>query len=400
MKGMLLRAAWPLAMLAISVLAAYAMSITLGGYLIVVGIITVWIVQLVFSQRAAPEIKAVQASAINARALDVTQIDNRLDTVSASATDLAREIQADMQQQRSVQADAIQSLINSFTNIERASRDQASLVGELTQAAQNLRESSGETGKHYLHELLDIVQTMADNIAETGKSSGELVAALNSIQVQIIAVDKLLDDIGGISKQTNLLALNAAIEAARAGENGRGFAVVADEVRTLSTRSSEFARQIGAQHGVMKDTMRSVGFIIGGIASKDLNMTLGTQNRIQEIVQDIEQMDDLSARKLHEIFAIADTIASDVGTAVRSLQFEDIVRQLSERAEKRVGLIGDAMSVARQTFHTACLDAPTSQQEGDILRQLDQTRLSLEEARIAAISVQQESMADGGIELF
>ena len=51
-------------------------------------------------------------------------------------------------------------------------------------------------------------------------------------------INRVAQDINGISSQTNLLALNATIEAARAGDAGRGFAVVAAEVKTLAQRSA------------------------------------------------------------------------------------------------------------------------------------------------------------------
>ena len=391
------RIAWPAGTLTCALLAIYMLNLPMSTGFILACVVAVWVAS---NSRALPTVPAVKADVPNHHGHITAQLEQRFSGISVAAIELIQETQADMAQQRKVQSDAIQGLINGFTGIEHASREQSRLVGELTSAAKNLRESKGDQSKNYLSEVLDIVQNMADSIADTGKSSVNLVEALNDIQGQILAVEKLLNDISSISKQTNLLALNAAIEAARAGEQGSGFAVVADEVRKLSMRSSDFAQQIEAQHNEMKATMRGVGNIIGSFASKDLDMTLGTQNRIHEIVQDIESLDTLTANKLAEIFSIADTISADVGIAVRSLQFEDIVRQLSERAEKRVGLIGETLGVAGQTFRTVCQGQFGSVGVENILRELDETMQSLQGAKLAFACVQQETMSDGGIELF
>ncbi len=394
MKMCLAGVVWPLSTYALALAGSYTLELPPGSYFILVGIVAAWFVSGFHAPSEKPAVETLPADDSAA-----AQLDLGLSAISTITTELIRETQAEMIQQRSVQADAIQELISSFTGIERASRDQSRLVEELTMAAKSLREPNGESSKHYLDEVLDIVQNMADSIAVTGKLSVDLVTALNEIQGQIQSVERLLVEIDSISKRTNLLALNAAIEAARAGEYGRGFAVVADEVSNLSTRSSDFARQIGAQHNHMKKSMHFAGGIIGAFASNDLDMTLGTKSRICEIVKDVEELNNLTSRKLQEIFSIADTISSDVAVAIRSLQFEDIVRQLSERSENRVVLFGKTLNVAELAFRTAVLDFQPDQ-VSTTLHQLDQTRQMLSDARAANASVPQESMSDGGVELF
>ncbi len=316
--------------------------------------------------------------------------------VRSEASRLINDVSADLVQQRSVESDAIQQLIASFNGIENSIREQAQLTQGLIALATHVDSAQQTAGTSYVDEIISIVHRMAENIANTGKSSVALVNVLSTMKTQIEAVDKLLGEIGSISKQTNLLALNAAIEAARAGEEGRGFAVVADEVRTLSHRSSEFARQIEEQHRGMKHAMAQAAGVIGGIASQDLDLTRGTQARVQEIMSEVEGNNEKVALQLGQISTISDKISAEVGVAVRSLQFEDIVRQLTERVDARVRVLDEGFLVVSSAVGAVVNEADPA----TVARSLEGARESLKSAIEARMVVHQEGMDDGEIELF
>lgn len=380
----------------IAFISAYLAEQTLACYLIIFGMTCAWTISEIFLAAAKTE------PSLHHRTeplIKDEELEHALTTINQVVGDLVNDTKSDINRQRSVQSDAIQGLLDSFTNIERATREQNQLVHELVSASKNLQSEDAAENKHYLHEMLDIVQIMTDNIADTGKSSISLVTSLNEIQGQIQAVADLIREIDGISKQTNLLALNAAIEAARAGEHGRGFAIVASEVRTLSMRSSEFASQIGIQHQKMHNSMRQIGSIIGTFASNDLDMTLGTQNRIQEIIQSIEQLDSLTADRLKDIVKIADKISSDVGIAVQSLQFEDIARQLSQHAEENISVIGNLVNASVDTIRKTCNASEAPESIADVIRDFENAWHALSTKKIIPAG-QNTSTSSNDAELF
>jgi methyl-accepting chemotaxis protein len=362
-----------------------------ASYLVVSGVVAVMLF-------GGPRCPRLDGSATVAAAAAPSAPDGELAMASRLAATagegLAAAATADLEQQRLLLAEAIAGLIGGFDGIRNAAQEQEAQVRELIAALARLNgaDATGAEGG-FVGEVLAIVHRMAANIRATGEASVRLVGGLNVMQTQVRAVAQLLGEIESISRQTNLLALNAAIEAARAGEQGRGFAVVADEVRVLSDRSRQFAQQIGAQHELMEQTMGELGTVIGGIASQDLDMTLGTEGRIDEIMHGVGEFNRLVEQRLDQVSAIADRIAADVGTAIRSLQFEDLLRQINERLHRRVALqarVGTALQCG-----IVQADRP-----GEAVRQLAELRAEVDAAIAGATAVQQASMNSGSVDLF
>jgi len=300
---------------------------------------------------------------------------------------------------RSIQATAIEGLVNSFTGLESQSREQLDMVVSLIGSINS--QMSGETGQHRMAaEAAELVKVFVDNIKAMSQGSMALVEALNEMSAQLNAANKLLSEIDGISSQTNLLALNAAIEAARAGEAGRGFAVVADEVRSLSQRSTDFSEQIRANYNVTQCTMERAGAIIGEMASRDINLAMSSQHRIQEMMDEVSGANKAVAEKLEHISTISGEISGNVETAVRSLQFEDMTRQLMESLERRLGIVSTVSDKLIDVF--ADLVADPNQQEHELVEQIARLRAEVKADLDAAShkAVTQQDMGSGETELF
>jgi methyl-accepting chemotaxis protein len=247
-------------------------------------------------------------------------------------------LQNELNQIQELQGNAIASLVNSFTGLEDQSRNQEALVTGIIERISKQTENGVGIGA-LTQEAIKIIQLFVESIVTMRDSSNELVARLNEMNDQVNAVEKLLGEIDGISSQTNLLALNAAIEAARAGEAGRGFAVVADEVRALSQRSDHFSNEIRHQYTLTRESMERAGIVVGQMASRDMNITLDSKERIEELMQEVEDVNASMADRLGEVSVISESISQDVALAVQSLQFEDMTRQLSDHMAKRLGAL-------------------------------------------------------------
>ena len=305
----------------------------------------------------------------------------------------------------SIQTDAIKELFDSFTGLGDQSSVQIELVKELIASInESERPKDNKDHKSFKEEATELIALFVSSIQSMSEGSLQLVDSMNSMNEDINAVQNLLGEIDGISSQTNLLALNAAIEAARAGEAGRGFAVVADEVRALSGRSADFSSQIRDNYQQILKTMNAAKMTIGKLASSDLDLTLTSQNRMEELMIELESQNESVGDKLSTISSISTEIQASVDQSLLGLQFEDMTKQLITHMSSRINVVKsfiNAISLFRQDFSLA--------QRADLAESTDQHLQKLTEAMDIAHQlsqqtinnpVTQDSMDNGEIEFF
>lgn len=250
---------------------------------------------------------------------------------------------AELTQVRDLSSEAVVTLTDSFQGLNADAQEQTALVSS-TFRRMGGEEGSGRIGiEEFTHETSAILQEFIDvliNVSHQGMSTVNYIDDMAGHMDEIFA---LLTDVKSIADQTNLLALNAGIEAARAGEAGRGFAVVAEEVRKLSQRSEHFNEQIGNQAKTAQTSIARARDLVSTVASRDMNTTLQAKSRLDAMIDQLYAMNEGVSENLEKVSQIAEKIDGNVGLAVRSLQFEDIVRQLSEQAEHRAEKVFDSL---------------------------------------------------------
>ncbi|MBF0310235.1 MAG: hypothetical protein HQL56_11980 [Magnetococcales bacterium] len=335
------------------------------------------------------------------------------DQFKAETADLHLEIS----QVRGLVQDAIVKLAESFNGLRDQANTQMSLVTSLTSSMDTSDSSSNapkvpgsdsaESGgdghqkiniRQFVAETDRILRSFVDHILLVSRQSMEMVHRVDDLSTQMHQVVDFLKDINSIAEQTNVLALNARIVSARAGEAGRAFAVVADQVRKLSRDSNQFSNQINEVVRNAQDNIESAKDIIELMASKDMSFAIESKGRVDEMMAEISEIDRFTAITLAKVSQITENINQSVGLAVMSLQFEDMVTQLTQSQERRLKML--------ETFteHLCCGCAPWDPglSAGD---RLALARKSLEDfqALSAANShkaVDQKSMDEGDIELF
>jgi len=309
------------------------------------------------------------------------------------------EIRDSVEQVRSLTSDATGHLNQSFYALHEASQTQEQMVRQLVDSLSDDDQGNHFNMRNFVTETDEVLQNFIEMLVSTSRNSMKMVHTIDDIAKQMDQVFALLRDVSGIADQTNLLALNAAIEAARAGEAGRGFAVVADEVRKLSQNSNQFSNQIRKVVEEVKTEITKAKKVISELASRDMNVAITYRARMSDMLEQISQYDEHVSSGLQGISTSTSSIGQSVATAVRSLQFEDVVTQLldyskayTERLEELSGLL-QAQGFSESTT------------QEDLMLLLTRLSGELEEYRVRAQqpinrAVDQQGMAEGEIEMF
>ena len=331
-----------------------------------------------------------------------TAIESYLSALDACVKQETETFHQELQQVKSVVADAVVTMANSFNGVNELASEQSTAVYTMIANMSGDVDDDNKTisFQDFAKETDQVLGHFIEQILSVSKQSIEMVNVINDVGEHMDEVEKLLTDVQGIADQTNLLALNAAIEAARAGEAGRGFAVVADEVRTLSKNSDKFSEEIRKVVNSSRTNIHNARQMIEQMASKDMSVAITSKAHVDEMMVDIANMNDHLAIKLNQVSGITGQIETNVGNAVRALQFEDMSRQLLEYMQtntQRFQTMADEIRIGLGSFKTGDTDLWTNQLNDGINRFKDmQQQWHKQENKAVA----QEGITEGEIELF
>ncbi len=386
------------------VLASAAWVMGMGG-LVILGLVGVSFVVLALAiLRAGSRVSRLQTALaqceLTARGGSKTlqTLDELVTLNTQSVTGQTLEIGHELKRVQELIADAIVTLQSSFTRLNSETQKQQDTVMGMMQSMSG--DAKGQSVEQFSIEMREVLEYMMGLLTNVSKRSADTIHKIDDMVGQIEAIFVLQEDVKSIADQTNLLALNAAIEAARAGDAGRGFAVVADEVRKLSLHSNQLNEQIRKQAEKAKSTIAEARNVIGEVAQRDMNEAMGSKTRIDGMLSGLKKMNDQMASTLGDVRVMIGNVDEQVSHAIRSLQFEDIVRQQldhsivrSQQLAEFAGHIQSELS-ALHGSHQSIDEVLTR-----LGQQMQQANTRMHKATDRPAS-SQDSMDDGGVELF
>jgi methyl-accepting chemotaxis protein len=368
-----------------------------------------WMANALRNQRRHVVLEAAlraQEATVAEAGVSMGELLRQMSAIARSEIDTIRE---GLHQTQELVHDAVGKLAHSFHGLnEETGAQQKVVVGLIEALAETSAGTHTDTGgrmgfSRFAKETDDILRHFVDHIVGISKDSMAMVHRVDDMAEQMDKVVMLLGDIKAIADQTNLLALNAAIEAARAGEHGRGFAVVADEVRKLSRHSNAFSDQIREVITKARDNIEAAREVIGHLASKDMSVAIQSKAHIDEMMGQVADLNRQVGQNLEEVSGMTQRINENVGLAVRSLQFEDIVTQVVAHAS---GHLHHVETMIEQTRHR--LDGLRAQPAGEAAEVMQACRdlreelegLAMQWQRGAHKPAHQQSLQAGSVELF
>jgi methyl-accepting chemotaxis protein len=326
----------------------------------------------------------------------VQNLPNLREALAAGPLEDLKHCRAELAQVRGLLADAIRSLQNSFTQVESLVASQGALLSELLSSVETTVADTGPNIKSFLTEITPLLRSLTQLLTQVGRTGQESARRSEALETDLGETFKLLRQFEQVERQTSLLAVNASIEAAHAGDLGRGFGVVAQEVRHLSSYSKDLNLRVVHHLERARETLGSVRQMLAKAMANDITLAEESRARIEALFHNIGGLDAKMATGLDRIREISRQTADHVETAVRVLQFEDIVGQLLDCMGRRLSRLEAVI------LHLAALPALRGGPAGDLGAQLAVHIAELEQAYTTKVvsPVTQQSMASGEIELF
>ncbi len=255
------------------------------------------------------------------------------------------EMTQSVEQVLSMVSDASTKVKESFIGMNTETRGHAQVTESLI-SRMNANSEGEEAGKHvtfrqFAEEIDEVLQGFVSSIVTVSHESMVIVANIEDVAIEMNEIVGLVRAIQSVGHETHMLSLNATIEAARAGKAGAGFAVVAEEVRNLSLNTRGASEKITAAVSKTRANIESMRSASEEMASKDMNVALEAKIRVDEMIQDVEQLNSLIESSVEDVSGIAQRIGKHVNHAVTAMQFEDISGQLLEYMTRRASALRD-----------------------------------------------------------
>jgi methyl-accepting chemotaxis protein len=171
-------------------------------------------------------------------------------------------------------------------------------------------------------------------VMQVSKLNMDVYFQVEDMAEELGRIASLVNGVEWVARQTTLLALNASIEAAHVGEAGKGFQVVAGEIRSLAERSKQISRDIRQCTESAQCLVQLAQEGARSSASQDLSVLLQSKTRLDAIRIQMGGANERIISRMDEVSVISSHIREHTGAAVRSLQFEDISRQILEHVDE------------------------------------------------------------------
>jgi methyl-accepting chemotaxis protein len=311
---------------------------------------------------------------------------------------LERALESDMlavssqvAQVRRIVFDAVTKLGQGFERISTESNAQQELLENALRTVNATDANAGAIGE-FIDSSRQLTGTMLRGLEQANRRTVEFAAKLEAMLPALADLSELSQCIRDSANQVRYLAMNATLEAGRSGLTGQGFAVVANAVKELALEFNEVSRRMDDN----VDNVRTAFSRVAGEAklAVEMDAALGSQarNQARDLEQKTQGLNHRLSEQLRSAQKMGRAIQDGVHLCVRGLQFGDLIGQLCEQSETRIGML---TPVVTRTAGWVSIQVNVPPEVRETCARFESDR-----AHVAFGSVQQVSLETGDIELF
>jgi methyl-accepting chemotaxis protein len=174
-------------------------------------------------------------------------------------------------------------------------------------------------------------------------------------------------------------------------------------VRKLSLHSNQLNEQIRTKAEQVRQTVDTVRTTVGNMATKDMAEAVNSRSRVEHLMSDLTKMNEATSKKLASVSDLIADIDHYVYAAIRSLQFEDITRQLVEQVQHHLDNLNGLASTMNKSG-AEMMSQPMRSTEDyrvrleELRKQISEERHRIEAQRMRRVMA--VSMDSGDVDLF
>ena len=259
------------------------------------------------------------------------------------------------------------AVVRAFQEVAGKAKAQSERVGRLSTLASTVSIDGKNVALTDIAALLD--ESLKDSMSKiefASRRAATMVETLDQMAESLVQVERCISQVDVISRQTNMLALNARIEAMRAGEEGKAFVVIANEVRELSKSTQGLSDTVRAQMTKMIATTRESHEALRAVAGVDLSTHIAAKDKVDHLVGAMVTRGSELGAIVSEAAVDADDISRQIGQIITGMQFQDRVTQKLEQVTDTLCVLGDAARDLQRESAAAVTDLVLDQSPRDV----------------------------------
>ena len=227
--------------------------------------------------------------------------------------------------------------------------------------AKNSQELLSDATGQAMGEIIDVFHKELEAISNvcSTQTADAAIRELGNIISLIENLEKLMQEFGRLVRHLQMLGISTRIESARLGSEGRGFHTLADDVEKLANRIVSHTSSILENARSLAELSRLASKQTESMRSKQATCSVRVFSEINSNLDELQSLTQ-SAHELSEhLINMARDTRDNIGEAVSSLQFHDIIRQQVEHVEEACDDI-EALVSGKSSQNN---DAPTDSNE-------------------------------------